>query len=227
MNSKLGMAVCSGVFAALSHFSLAGAQDISGNLTCDKTKIPLTDTVAYVNDKAEFFGRKQWSVRVHVFKTKLTAEEKQWWAARDAMRKKPDGVYMGAEDFGYKGAILKDFKRQNEIQNAIALRFNIDLKDGLTPATLEQKGLDNAKIAMFTSVDCGGAHRNNTFPRSPGNPDKVSQDFQGFSAELKEGGKGTLASKRAIPADTTGKAQPKINIDWDIKGKFSVLKLPG
>ena len=206
---------------------VAHAQDISGNLTCDKTKIPLVDAVAYLNDKAEFFGRKQWTVRVHVFKTKLTDDEKKWWAARDAMRKKPDGVFMQAEDFGYTGEILKNFKRQNEIQGAIALRFNLDLRDGLTPATLDQKGLDNAKLGMFTSVDCGGANRNNTFPRGTRDPDKVTQDLQVFSAELKDGGKGTLASKRSIPADKTGKAQPKINIDWDLKGKFTVLKLPG
>jgi hypothetical protein len=134
---------------------------------------------------------------------------------------------MDAADFGYSGAILKDFKRQNEIQGAIALRFNLDLRDGLAPTTLDQKGLDQAKLGMFTSVDCGGANRNNTFPRGIADPDKVSQDLQSFSAELKDGGKGTLASRRSIPADKTGKAQPKINIDWDVKGKFTVLKLPG
>ena len=213
------------MIAALGAAASASAQT-SGTLDCAGTKTAVVDAVAYLNEKAEFFGKKQTAVRLHLFKTKLTDEEKQWWAARDATRKKPDGSYMQAADFGFGGAILKDIKRQNEIQSAILLRFNLDLRDGFKTGLLDQKGLNNPKIGMFSSADCGGAHRNNTFARGALDKVKVGDDFQAFTAELKADGKLAFASKQKIPADPAGKAPPKIDIGWDTKGTLKVLALP-
>ena len=226
MNASVKQRALAVVLTGCLGIAASAHAQTSGTLDCAGTKIAVADGIAYLNDKAEFFGKKQTALRVHLFKVKLTDEEKQWWAARDATRKKPDGSYMQAADFGYGGAILKDFKRQNEIQSAIMLRFNIDLRDGLKPASLDQKGLNNAKIGMFTSADCGGANRNNTFGRGTMDKVKVGDDFQAFTAELKADGKLAFASKQKVPADPAGKAPPKIDIAWDTKGTLKVLMLP-
>ena len=217
------------VAAVLAVTTQAGAQDKKkaekakaapagkslGSVTCDKAKFAIQGVAA------AYDAKKSW-VLVMFFTTSTSEDERKWLLAQGLNLRDASGKILQPQDVGVTGDILKDFKRQNEVRGAMPMRFDIRAVKPPFGATLDlaqlEKGVNN-QVAFH----CGN-NVNAYVARGPGfiGAPPASGDFSAFKAEVKGGGKGSLASKADVKPDPANKSAAQIPLAWDVKADFTV-----